>query len=101
MTMYLPLIIGMMAVTYLPRLLPLVVLSKLSLHPLLRRFLGYIPYAALGALIVRGATESGAAMAPATIAGIAVAAVSSFLGGGLVVSVMASIVAAYFVLAPW
>jgi branched-subunit amino acid transport protein len=101
MTTYLPLIIGMMIVTYLPRLLPLVILSKRPLPPLVRRFLCYIPYAALGALIVRGAAQSPSGMTPATIAGIAVAAAFTFSGGGLIVSVMASIAAAYFVLAPW
>ncbi|MDR3588218.1 MAG: AzlD domain-containing protein [Negativicutes bacterium] len=100
MTTYLPLIIGMMVVTYLPRLLPLVALSKRPLPGPLRRFLCYIPYAALGALIVRGVAESATGMAPATLAGIVVAAVVSYLRGGLVVSVVASIAAAYFVLAP-
>jgi len=101
MTTYLPLIIGMMIVTYLPRLLPLIILSKHPLPSPVRRFLCYIPYAALGALIVRGVAQSASGMTPATLVGIAVAALFTFLGGGLVVSVMASIVAAYFVLAPW
>ena len=99
MTGYLPLIIGMMVVTYLPRLLPLVALSKRPLPAGLRRFLCYIPYCALGALIVRGVAESPAGMAPATLAGVAVAAGVSWLRGGLVSSVVASIVAAYLVLA--
>jgi branched-subunit amino acid transport protein len=100
MTTKLPLILGMMLVTYLPRLLPLVFLSKRPLPLLVRRFLGYIPYAALGALIVRGVAESASGMAPATLMGIAVAAASAFFRGGLVVSVVASITAAYFVLSP-
>lgn len=98
MTEYLPLILGMMLVTYLPRLLPLAVLARRPLPPLLRRFLQYIPYAALGALITRGVAESAPGAMPATLAAIAVAAAVSFRGGGLVPSVVASIVAAYLVL---
>jgi branched-subunit amino acid transport protein len=98
MTGYLPLILGMMLVTYLPRLLPLAALARRPLPPLVRRFLAYIPYAALGALIIRGVAESAAGMMPATLAGVAVAAAFALRGGGLVSSVLAAIVAAYIVL---
>ncbi|HWR44968.1 AzlD domain-containing protein [Sporomusa sp.] len=98
MTNYLPLIIAMMIVTYLPRLLPWVVLSERPLHPLLRRFLLYIPYTALGALIVRGAMEAPSEMAIATLAGILVSATCSWFKGGLVSSVSASILAVFLIL---
>ncbi len=98
MKSYLPLILGMMVVTYLPRLLPLIALSERPLHPLLRRFFLYIPYTALGALIVRGATGAAPGMTAATIAGIGVAAVFSWFKGGMVSSVAASILAAYLIL---
>jgi len=48
---FLVLIIGMMIVTYLPRLLPLAILTKLDIPPLLIRWLSYIPPAVLAALI--------------------------------------------------
>ncbi|MFZ5643260.1 MAG: AzlD domain-containing protein [Bacillota bacterium] len=98
MKSYLPLIVGMMAVTYLPRLLPLIVLSDRPLHPLLRRFFLYIPYTALGALIIRGAVEAQSGMALATFAGIGVAAICSWVKGGLVSSVAVSILTAYLIL---
>ena len=44
-------IIGMSVVTQLPRLLPLVVLSKLNLPPLMVRWLKQIPVAVLSALL--------------------------------------------------
>jgi len=44
-------IIGMSLVTYLPRALPLVVLSKFELPPLFRRWLQFIPVAVLSALL--------------------------------------------------
>ncbi|HBV98474.1 MAG: branched-chain amino acid transporter [Peptococcaceae bacterium BICA1-7] len=98
MKSYLPLIVGMMAVTYLPRLLPLIALSERPLNPLLRRFFLYIPYTALGALIIRGAMEAEPEMAVATLAGIGVAAAFSWIRGGLVTSVAASIIAAFLIL---
>jgi branched-subunit amino acid transport protein len=98
MKSYLPLIVGMMAVTYIPRLLPLVALSERPLHPLLRRFFIYIPYTALGALITRGVLEAQPGMTAATLAGLGVAALCSWVKGGLVTSVAASIIAAFLIL---
>lgn len=98
MKSYLPLIVGMMTVTYLPRLIPLIMLSERSLHPLLRRFFLYIPYTALGALIIRGALEATVEMTVPTLVGIGVAAICSWVKGGLVTSVLASIIAAYLIL---
>ena len=52
------LILGMGIVTYLPRLLPMVLLKNLALPPYLQSFMKLIPYAALGALIVPGVFTS-------------------------------------------
>jgi branched-subunit amino acid transport protein len=43
--------LGMAVVTYLPRVLPLVVLSRFSLPPLLLRWLSFVPVAVLSALL--------------------------------------------------
>jgi len=48
------LILGMFLVTYLPRLLPMVLTRGLTFPPLLERWLGFVPFAALGALIFPG-----------------------------------------------
>ncbi|HDQ14702.1 MAG TPA: AzlD domain-containing protein, partial [Sediminispirochaeta sp.] len=48
------LIFGMALVTYIPRLLPFVLIDKEKLPPRLVRMLKNIPYAALGALIFPG-----------------------------------------------
>ena len=45
-------IIGMGIVTYLPRMLPLVLLGRVELPPFWQGVLKNVPYAALGALIV-------------------------------------------------
>jgi branched-subunit amino acid transport protein len=98
MKSYLPMIIGMMLVTYLPRLLPLIAISQRPLHPLLRRFLTYIPFTALGALIVSGVTQAESGMMAATVAGISAAAVCSWFKGGLVLSVLAAIAVGFVIL---
>ena len=43
---------GMMVVTYLPRALPLTILSKVDLPPFVLKVLQYIPVAILGALLL-------------------------------------------------
>ncbi|MEW6082762.1 MAG: AzlD domain-containing protein [Bacillota bacterium] len=45
------LFLAMMAVTYVPRMLPLVVLSRLELPVWLTRFLAHVPAAVLAALV--------------------------------------------------
>lgn len=45
------LVIGMAIVTYLPRMVPLVILQEVKLPNFLKRFLEFVPYAVLGALI--------------------------------------------------
>ena len=58
-------ILGMSLVTYVPRLLPFLMVSENRMPDRLRRFLRLIPYTALGALILPGAL-SGAPRAPYT-----------------------------------
>lgn len=48
---YMYIILGMAFVTYLPRMLPLTLLSKKNIPDILTRFLGYIPVAVLSALL--------------------------------------------------
>jgi branched-subunit amino acid transport protein len=45
------LVLGMAAVTYIPRMLPFFLLEKIRLSPFWKRFLRFIPFSALGALI--------------------------------------------------
>lgn len=53
MTGHLLLILGMALVTYLPRVLPLVMLSSRDLNPLLIRWLEMVPPAVLAALLAQ------------------------------------------------
>jgi branched-subunit amino acid transport protein len=95
---YLYLIFGMMAVTYLPRVIPLIIMTEKPLSPTIDRFLRYIPYTALSALIVRGIMNSAPEMKMATLIGLAAALISSWLKGGIVLSVGVAILAAFIVL---
>lgn len=52
------LVLAMAIVTYIPRMLPLVLLQNSCLPRYIREFMGFIPYAALGALIFPGALSS-------------------------------------------
>ncbi len=95
---YLPLILGMTMVTFIPRLLPLITLAERPLHPLVKRFLLYIPYTALSALIASGIMQADQSMRLATMTGIGVAALFSWFKGGLILSVFTSIIAAFLIL---
>ena len=48
------LILGMTAVTYIPRMLPSVLVGRLQFGPKLEKFLNLIPYTAMAALIFPG-----------------------------------------------
>ncbi len=98
MTNYLPLIIGMTLVTYIPRYLPLNLLSELELNPNIKRFLTYIPYTSLSILIIRGLLTSTRDMFLPILIGITVAGISSWLKGNLVISVLLGIFSSFLVL---
>jgi branched-subunit amino acid transport protein len=95
---YLPLILGMTMVTFLPRLLPLITLADRPIHPLIKRFLLYIPYTALSALIASGIMQAEGTIRLATLAGLGAAAICSWFKGGLIVSVVVSIATSFLVL---
>ncbi|MGE5631619.1 MAG: AzlD domain-containing protein [Caulobacteraceae bacterium] len=62
-------VVLMAAVTYIPRLLPMVFLSSLELPAPVKSFLKYIPYAALGALIFPGILDSTGSRLSALVGG--------------------------------
>lgn len=95
MRSYLPLIIGMAIVTYIPRLIPLIYLTKKEPAPNIKRFLQFIPYTSLGILIVRGIITSSPEMLLPTIIGIGAAGAFSYVKGNLVFSVMIGILASF------
>lgn len=88
------LILGMAAVTYIPRALPLVALSGINMPRFVKRFLENIPYAVLGALIFPGILTSVPDYRLGIAGGLA-AVLLSWLGLNLVIVVAGSISVLY------
>lgn len=57
------LFLGMAAVTYLPRLLPLVILSRMDLPQWLQRWLSFVPVSVLAALLAKELLINGEGLA--------------------------------------
>lgn len=91
-------IIGMMIVTYIPRVVPFYMLSGRKLPKWLEMFLGFVPYTALGALIMPGAVMSVEGSYVAAILGLLFAGVYSYIKGDVIISVVGAIGITYVVL---
>ena len=95
---YFPLIVGMTIVTYLPRLIPMLILKDRPMHPKVKKFLIYIPFTSLSILLVRGVIETDPQTLIPTIVGIGVAGLVSWIKNNLVLSVVAGILASLIAL---
>ncbi|MFS0824283.1 AzlD domain-containing protein [Bacillus sp. 1P02SD] len=85
-------IIGMGLVTYIPRMLPLVVFNSVKLPPFLQNVLKNVPFAILGALIIPGVFTINEDIWFGII-GAGVAFIVAFLGANVIVVVLSSILA--------
>lgn len=92
---YLPLILGMAMVTYIPRLIPLVLLKNIGSNKRFLSFLTFIPYTSLSILIIRGILTSDDSMRLPTIIGIITAGIIAYVQDRLILSVLAGILAAF------
>lgn len=92
------LILGMMLVTYIPRLLPFVIVSKQNLPQGIRKFLLFIPTTALGALIIPGVFSAIPEKPAASLVGIGFACIYAWFKGGIIIPVLGSIAAAFLIL---
>ncbi len=92
------LIVGMMAVTYLPRLIPFFIVSQTTLPKRIHRFLQFIPYAALGALVIPGVFSATPNMPSAALAGICFAGIYGWFRGGIIIPVLGSILVTWMML---
>lgn len=63
-------VILMAFVTYIPRVLPMVLLKNVKLPAFIKTFLEFIPYAALGALIFPGILDSTGDRISAVVGGV-------------------------------
>ena len=90
-------VLGMMVVTYIPRLLPFLALDVEKIPLSIRNWLNWLPYAALGALILPGALT--AIEGPWWISplGLLIAAVIAWFNKNLVITVLLTLVILYFI----
>lgn len=92
------LILGMTAVTYIPRLLPFLMLSQNNIPIRLRRFLKYIPYTALGALIIPGVFSATPQMPYAAGVGMVFAFIFGWVRGGIILPVFGAVFVTFIML---
>ncbi|WP_025027736.1 AzlD domain-containing protein [Caldalkalibacillus mannanilyticus] len=94
MSSLLLLVIGMGVVTYIPRMLPMVFLKKMSLSPSLKRFLEFVPYTVLASLIFPGILFSVEHTQSAIVGGL-ISIILAVLRVNLVFIVLGGIVGVY------
>lgn len=87
-------IAGMTVVTYLPRLLPFYIFSKINLSKRMMLFLKCIPYSALGALIFPDVLSSVPSVYIAVL-GTAVAALLTYKFENMIVTVAGTVFTVY------
>ena len=93
MTNVILIILGMSAVTYVPRLLPLIVKSEREPPEWMKRTLQLLPFTAIGALLVPDAFTAVGGNVPAAAVGLAVAAVVTWLTRQPFLAVIAAVLA--------
>ncbi len=91
-------ILGMAAVTYIPRLLPFLVLSDKKISKRVDAFLKCIPVAAIGALIIPGVFSATPDMPMAAATGMAFTMIFGLWRGGIIIPVLGSVAVTYVVL---
>ena len=85
------LFLSMALVTYVPRMLPFVLIDKMRFSPRMERFLRLIPYTAMAALIFPGVLSVDAARPWVGLLGGAAAAVLGLRKRSAIVCVLAAI----------
>jgi branched-subunit amino acid transport protein len=92
---YYLLAVFLMLVTYIPRLLPFIFINTKRMPEKLSGFLSFIPYAALGALILPGGINAVEGHTGLSIAGLCLAAVLSWFKVNVVISMALTVAAIY------
>jgi branched-subunit amino acid transport protein len=90
------LVFAMALVTYVPRMLPMVLLQNVNLPIYIKQFMKLIPYAALGALIFPGVlTSTGADHMEPAIVGCSMAVLLAWFETNLIIVVAGGIAGAW------
>ena len=85
-------------VTYLPRLLPMYFFNVERIPAKLKLFLSFIPYAALGALILPGSINAISGKPIVSILGITLAAIIAWFNSNIIITILLTITAVYLML---
>ncbi len=88
-------IISMGAVTYLPRLLPMYFIDVEKIPGKLKLFLSFIPYAALGALILPGSISAINGKPVVSAMGIISAVIIAWFNSNIIITVLLTIIATF------
>ncbi len=94
-TTLIPLILGMAAVTYGPRLFPFLFFSNMKVPRGVDAFLKAIPVAAIGALIIPGVLTATPDMPAAALLGLGFTLVYGLFRGGIIVPVLGAVAVTY------
>lgn len=89
----------MTAVTYIPRLAPLLFFKTEKINPEFKKFLSRIPSAALGALIFPACISAVSGKPAVSAIAILAAAVTAWFNRNIIISVSVSVAAVYVMLA--
>ncbi|EGL83356.1 branched-chain amino acid transport [Caldalkalibacillus thermarum TA2.A1] len=93
-------ILGMAVVTFVPRLLPVFIIDRLTLPKWMHKWLRSIPYAALGALIFPGILSVEPSSPVIGVIGGGVAALIAYFRGHILLVILAAILTV-FILQMW
>ncbi len=88
-------IIFMGLVTYLPRMIPMYLVDVERIPGKLRLFLSFIPYAALGALILPGSISAVSGRPAVSALGIASAVIIAWFNSNIIITVLLSVLATF------
>lgn len=93
------LIVGMLLVTYIPRVAPFWVMDRIQIPASVIRFLEFVPYAMLGALIFPGVITSVGGHWVISLTAFSVGVLAAYRWGGTMVPILLSVITA--TLAQW
>ena len=91
-------ILLLLAVTYIPRVAPFYLVSTESIPPLLKKVLSFIPYAALGALIMPGSIDAVSGRPLISLLAIIFAGVVAWFNSNIIAAVFLSVAATFIML---
>ena len=91
-------ILLMAVVTYIPRFLPMQILSGEKIPDKIKSFLYFIPYAALGALIIPGGIDAINGKPVLSVTALCFTAIVSWYAENIIITLFSSIIFVYLVL---